>query len=90
MKHILKLFFRKTKYNIIYIVGDLNRLYHGINAKVQDYLNLTFKTFLYLSLKKDKSDQKNTTLIYDILANASVNTKISIGIGKSDISLHKK
>ena len=43
-----KTFFKKTKYNTTYVVGDLklNLLDHSTNAKVQHNLDIAFQNFV--------------------------------------------
>ena len=62
---------------------------HRSNAKVKDYLNLTFQNFLIPVIKEPtRITQTNSTLIDHVLTNDFVNTNCSTGIAKSDISDH--
>lgn len=56
LRQILRHFFKKTKNNTTYIEVDLNLnlLDHSTNAKLQDYLNLTFQNFSLPVINKPK------------------------------------
>ena len=60
-----KTFFRKTKYNATYIVGDLNLLDYGTNAKVQDYINPHSRHF-YTAINKPTRVTKKIQLLFII------------------------